>query len=85
LRRNLTVAAPVCGKQLEGNREGVPEMCPVEYEEIEDKILLASKIMVDILAESLVREKVNGLSAPRFCILDVVFNGVDKPAPSSPR
>ncbi len=48
--------------------------------ELEDKILSASKIMVNILAESLMHENVQGLSAPQFRILDMVFHGVDKPA-----
>ena len=55
-------------------------MCPVVYQEIGEKILLASKIMVNILAESLLREKVQGLSAPQYRILDMIFNGVDMPA-----
>jgi DNA-binding MarR family transcriptional regulator len=48
--------------------------------DLEDEILSASKIMVNILAESLMNEKVQGLSAPQFRILDMVYHGVDKPA-----
>jgi DNA-binding MarR family transcriptional regulator len=48
--------------------------------DLEDEILSASKIMVNILAESLMNEKVQGLSAPQFRILDMVYHGIDKPA-----
>jgi len=48
--------------------------------ELEDKILCASRIMVNILAESLLHEKVHGLSAPQFRILDMISQGADKPA-----
>lgn len=48
--------------------------------DLEDEILSASKIMVNILAESLMNAKVQGLSAPQFRILDMVYHGVDKPA-----
>lgn len=39
-----------------------------------------SRAMVNILAGSLVRADVPGISAPQFRILDMVHNGVDKPA-----
>lgn len=55
-------------------------MCPVVNQEFEEKILFASKIMVNILAEALMSEKVQGLSAPQYRILDMIYNGVDKPA-----
>ena len=55
-------------------------MCPVDNQELGEKILFASKIMVNILAESLMREKVRGLSAPQYRILDMIYHGVDKPA-----
>jgi DNA-binding MarR family transcriptional regulator len=48
--------------------------------DLEDEILSASKIMVNILAESLMHENVQGLSTPQFRILDMVYHGVDKPA-----
>jgi len=48
--------------------------------ELEDKILCASRIMVNILAESLLHEKVHGLSVPQFRILDMISQGADKPA-----
>ncbi len=48
--------------------------------QLEDRMLSASRIMVNILAESLLHEKVHGLSAPQFRILDMVYNGRDKPA-----
>lgn len=47
---------------------------------IEEKVLTASKIMVNILAESLLHAGVQGLSAPQFRILDMVYHGIDKPA-----
>jgi DNA-binding MarR family transcriptional regulator len=48
--------------------------------ELEDKILSASKVMVNILVESLIQAKVQGLPAPQFRILDMVYHGFDKPA-----
>lgn len=47
---------------------------------LEEKILSASKVMVNILAESLMNEKVQGLSVPQYRILDMVYHGTDKPA-----
>jgi DNA-binding MarR family transcriptional regulator len=49
-------------------------------EELGDKILVASKIMVNILAESLIYAGVQGLSAPQFRILDMIYHGTSKPA-----
>jgi DNA-binding MarR family transcriptional regulator len=53
---------------------------PASPLDIEESVLLASKAMVNILAESLLREGVQGLTAPQFRTLDMVHNGVDKPA-----
>lgn len=47
--------------------------------EIEQSILLASKIMVNILAESLIHEGVEDITVPRFRILDMVYNGTTTP------
>jgi DNA-binding MarR family transcriptional regulator len=47
---------------------------------LEDRIFSASKVMVNILAESLMNEKVEGLSVPQYRILDMVYHGIDKPA-----
>jgi len=55
-------------------------MCSLVNQELGEKILYASKIMVNILAEALVGAKVQGLSAPQYRILDMIYNGVDKPA-----
>ena len=55
-------------------------MCPAVNQELGEKILFASKIMVNILAEALIGAKVQGLSAPQYRILDMICNGVDKPA-----
>ena len=46
---------------------------------IEEKILAASKIMVNILAQSLLHGKNRSLSAPQFRILDMVYHVTDKP------
>lgn len=55
-------------------------MSPAVDQELGEKILFASKIMVNILAESLIGARVQGLSAPQYRILDMIYNGVDKPA-----
>lgn len=55
-------------------------MCPPVNQELGKKILSASKIMVNILSEALIGSKVQGLSAPQYRILDMIYNGVDKPA-----
>jgi DNA-binding MarR family transcriptional regulator len=47
--------------------------------EIEQSILLASKIMVNILAESLIHERVEDITVPQFRILDMVYNGTTTP------
>ena len=49
-------------------------------EELGEKILAASKIMVNVLAESLMHAGVQGLSAPQFRILDMIYHGTSKPA-----
>lgn len=48
--------------------------------EIENSILLASKIMVNILAESLIRAGDKDITVPQFRILDMVYNGTTTPA-----
>jgi DNA-binding MarR family transcriptional regulator len=48
--------------------------------DLEDKILSDSKVMVNILPESLIQAKVQGLPAPQFHILDMVYHCLDKPA-----
>lgn len=48
--------------------------------ELEDHILNASRIMVNILAEALLREKEEQITVPQFRILDMVANLTDKPA-----
>lgn len=53
---------------------------PASPLDIEESVLLASKAMVNILAESLLQEGVQGLTAPQFRTLDMVHNGVNKPA-----
>ncbi len=51
------------------------------YEDrIEESILTASRIMVNILAESLLEEKAEHISVAQFRILDMVGNRVDKPS-----
>lgn len=55
-------------------------MCPAVNQELGEKILSASKVMVNILAEALIGARVQGLSAPQYRILDMIYNGVDKPA-----
>jgi len=50
------------------------------HRDLEDEILFASRIMVNILAESMMRAGVDGISAPQFRILDTVYHGTDKPA-----
>lgn len=55
-------------------------MCPVVNQEFGERILFASKVMVNILAEALIGARVQGLSAPQYRVLDMIYNGVDKPA-----
>lgn len=55
-------------------------MSPAVSQELGERILFASKVMVNILAEALIGEKVQGLSAPQYRVLDMIYNGVDKPA-----
>jgi DNA-binding MarR family transcriptional regulator len=47
---------------------------------IEESILVASRIMVNILAESLLQEKAEQITVPQFRILDMIYNLTDKPA-----
>ena len=47
--------------------------------EIEHSMLLASKIMVNILAESLIHEGSVDITVPQFRILDMVYNGTSSP------
>lgn len=47
---------------------------------LEESILTASRIMVNILAESLLEEKAEQISVAQFRILDMVGNLVDKPS-----
>lgn len=49
-------------------------------QELSEKILFASKIMVNILAEALLEAGVQGLSAPQYRVLDMIYHGTDKPA-----
>lgn len=49
-------------------------------EELEDQILNASRIMVNILAESLLREREEQITVPQFRVLDMIYNHIDKPA-----
>lgn len=49
------------------------------YSEIDKNILLASKIMVNILAESLVHEGIDDITVPQFRILDMVYNDACSP------
>jgi DNA-binding MarR family transcriptional regulator len=46
---------------------------------IEESILTASRIMVNILAESLMHEQVEQITVPQFRILDMIQNLTDKP------
>lgn len=48
--------------------------------EIEENLLNASRIMVNILAEALLREGGEQITAPQFRILDMVANLTGKPA-----
>jgi DNA-binding MarR family transcriptional regulator len=51
------------------------------YEQrIEESILTASRVMVNILAESLLEEKAEQISVAQFRILDMVQNLTDKPS-----
>lgn len=47
--------------------------------DIEHSILAASKIMVNILAESLIREGHENVTVAQFRILDMIYNGTDTP------
>jgi DNA-binding MarR family transcriptional regulator len=49
-------------------------------QELGERILFASKVMVNILAEALIEAGVQGLSAPQYRVLDMIYHGVDKPA-----
>ncbi len=51
-----------------------------ERKRILEEMLSMSRAMVNILAGSLLNADVQGLSAPQFRILDMVYNGIDKPA-----
>ncbi|PKN60187.1 MAG: hypothetical protein CVU53_04380 [Deltaproteobacteria bacterium HGW-Deltaproteobacteria-11] len=55
-------------------------MSPAVNNELEENVLFAAKIMVNILAEALIGAKVQSLSAPQYRILDMIYSGVDKPA-----
>lgn len=48
--------------------------------DIEERVLAASRIMVNILAESLMHEGVGGITVPQFRILDMIRNLTDKPS-----
>lgn len=48
--------------------------------DIEERVLAASRIMVNILAESLMHEGADGLTVPQFRILDMIHNLTDKPS-----
>ncbi|MDI6873178.1 MarR family winged helix-turn-helix transcriptional regulator [Candidatus Solincola sp.] len=47
---------------------------------LEEHILNASRIMVNILAESLLQEGEEQITVPQFRVLDMVYNLNDKPA-----
>jgi len=47
---------------------------------LEDHILNASRIMVNILAESLLQEGEEQITVPQFRVLDMIHNRIDKPA-----
>ncbi len=47
---------------------------------LEESILTASRIMVNILAESLLQEQAEHISVAQFRILDMVANLTDKPS-----
>lgn len=47
---------------------------------LEDQILNASRIMVNILAESLLHEGEEQITVPQFRVLDMIYNRIDKPA-----
>ena len=55
-------------------------MSPAVSQELGERILFASKVMVNILAEALIGARVQGLSAPQYRVLDMIYTGVDKPA-----
>jgi DNA-binding MarR family transcriptional regulator len=48
--------------------------------DIEEGVLAASRIMVNILAESLVHEGFDGMTVPQFRILDMIYNLTNKPS-----
>lgn len=47
---------------------------------IEEKIVSASKIMDNIMSESMLHEGVEGVSVSQFRILEMIYQGEDKPA-----
>ncbi|MBC7253496.1 MAG: MarR family transcriptional regulator [Actinobacteria bacterium] len=47
---------------------------------LEDHILNASRMMVNILAESLLQEGEEQITVPQFRVLDMTLNRIDKPA-----
>jgi DNA-binding MarR family transcriptional regulator len=47
--------------------------------DIEQSMLSASKIMVNILAESLINQGLEDITVPKFRILDMVYNGISNP------
>lgn len=47
--------------------------------DIEQSVLSASKIMVNILAESLINQGLEDITVPKFRILDMVYNGISNP------
>ncbi len=52
----------------------------MKRDRLEESILTASRIMVNILAESLLEEKAEAISVAQFRILDMVANLTDKPS-----
>jgi hypothetical protein len=59
---------------------GMTYMSADVSQEFSEKILSASKIMVNVLAEALIGARIQGLSAPQYRVMDMIYNGVDKPA-----
>jgi DNA-binding MarR family transcriptional regulator len=53
---------------------------PNRLADIEQNVLSASKIMVNILAESLISQGLEDITVPKFRILDMVYNGISNPA-----
>ncbi|MGQ9475132.1 MAG: MarR family winged helix-turn-helix transcriptional regulator [Actinomycetota bacterium] len=47
---------------------------------LEEHILNASRIMINILAESLLRDGEEHITVPQFRVLDMIWNHIDKPA-----